>query len=123
MEAEQGAEELESLNHNRVELERLRRIESWLFPPMRYLLPEGFTLHVKYWEAMQSSDDININSTTSVKRRGKGPIVVRKTYCSFLDPSLEEHTASSLSDWFFRYHLQTQFLWLVAVVGGLQQSL
>ena len=45
---------------------------------------------------MQSSDDITINSTASVKRRGKGPIVVRKTYCSLLDPSLEEHTASSL---------------------------
>ncbi|WZZ27442.1 hypothetical protein YC2023_010843 [Brassica napus] len=45
---------------------------------------------------MQRSDDITINSTASVKRRGKGPIVVRKTYCSLLDPSLEEHTASSL---------------------------
>ncbi|KAH0903318.1 hypothetical protein HID58_042821, partial [Brassica napus] len=49
-----------------------------------------------YREAMQRSDDITINSTASVKRRGKGPIVVRKTYCSLLDPSLEEHTASSL---------------------------
>ncbi|KAL0689659.1 hypothetical protein Bca4012_089337 [Brassica carinata] len=56
---------------------------------------------------MQRSDDITINSTASVKRRGKGPIVVRKTYCSLLDPSLEEHTASSLcvsSSKVFFYH-------------------
>ncbi|KAH0872355.1 hypothetical protein HID58_069717 [Brassica napus] len=95
MEAEQGAEELKSLNHNRVELERLRRIE---------ILSDSATTSTKDYrdsnisgrEAMQSSDDITINSTASVKRRGKGPIVVRKTYCSLLDPSLEEHTASSL---------------------------
>ncbi|WZZ45715.1 hypothetical protein YC2023_041987 [Brassica napus] len=39
---------------------------------MRYLQPERFRLHVHYLEAIRRSDDITIDSTTSVKQRGKG---------------------------------------------------